>query len=105
MILIDILTHLEYGEDNMYFTLFGVDIHCTLVKRKDYRYKSFKLHKKDSDNTLYLYICSFTLDEVIIDSFGHQDEIGRYKITDLKEDPTYYVLRDSFLREDVSIAG
>ena len=105
MILIDILTNLEYGEEAPYFKLFGVDIRCLLIRRKGYKYKSFKLYKKTSDRLHYLYACSFTPDEIAIDTFDSQEELGRYEITELKEDPTYFVLRDNFLREDVSISG
>ena len=105
MILIDILTNLEYGEEAPYFNLFGVDIRCNVRRRHNYEFKSFKLYSKTSSGSLYLYTCSFTPDEIVIDTFGNQEELGRYKITELKEDPTYFVLRDNFLREDVSISG
>lgn len=105
MFLIDILTNLEYGEEAPYFKLFGVDIKCLLIRRNDYKYKSIKLYKKIGNRSHYLYACSFTPDEIAIDTFDNREELGRYKITELKEDPTYFVLRDSFLREDVSVSG
>ena len=102
MILIDILTNLEYGEEAPYFKLFGVDVSCIYCQYDGIYKKTITISKLKGG---YIYFCSLNREEIIILEYKTEKEIGRYKITELKEDPTYFVLRDNFLREDVSISG